>query len=794
MISAESLKEEKLKTQQLNQEIFNLKKINFLLFPYVLLAFILLFLFLKSFLSFLMIVLSLCGLLYEINEKDKNNFILKEKEIELKKIELMISRKKENMAKLEKTTEIKRIESPSLLNKNQDLVDLNQKRQKISENKDTKDARFFLSNSDGKQKWIQKNSNIKIGNFTLNGLFYITERDVSNKIKSAINLKLKTEIPYQYNYSLPIGYYPNYEYLTPVQRATYLKLLENGFNALTLDIGYVFLYFYGLEYRFFKEYNELEANEIIEEVKRLRVLFKENKSFNSYSSKFLLYAEFLKHKEKVALNEDYFLNSEELSFYIAILTNRKENISKEIVLKYIKLCGFLSRSVIPSRCENEFKELFYYEFDKKYPAGLECKQQKRIIKIQYYSCSGNFEKAIFNIPSAIYGEYTFCNRFSKIIDKCCEKLSEYSKYIYKDNTSFYRKFLLPLEISSIDKELDLFINEIEDEISKIGFYKIEYDKLLEKIGKESLSLKEYEKILKFLEKYNLSCFPNLSLDKVSSEKNVLFIFKCSNLNIFESKGRFYMLDMIVRFNAISNGRYDNIIVEFINKGFLGEEEKNILNIRKFFSQTLVDEKNIFSKIKLLSNEEKTIFLNFFGSYLREDMEIFKIVQKEYLNSGFDKDDFYNCAMGSGKINNEPIIVSENFENKGFKIPKKKEVKVDFLDKKVLQEKLNETKDIHVVLNNILGEEKINNSLEKKNLKANLNTQSPFLKYKDFILFISNKQIWEKEELEIEAKKQKIFLNKFIDDVNDYAIKEYDHTLIDEDGDMFEVSENLKNIL
>lgn len=57
------------------------------------------------------------------------------------------------------------------------------------------------------------------------------------KIKSSENI-LPTD---------KIGYYPSYSNLTPEQRYIYLKWLENPFENINIDIGYVFLFYYGLE-------------------------------------------------------------------------------------------------------------------------------------------------------------------------------------------------------------------------------------------------------------------------------------------------------------------------------------------------------------------------------------------------------------------------------------------------------------------------------------------------------------------------------------------------------------------
>ena len=83
------------------------------------------------------------------------------------------------------------------------------------------------------------------------------------------------------NDELPLSYYPNYIDLLPEQRYTYLNWLRNVDEPI--DIGYVFLYYYGLERHLLVGDFEKAYNQII----RLRNVHK-NKSFLKYSEAALI--------------------------------------------------------------------------------------------------------------------------------------------------------------------------------------------------------------------------------------------------------------------------------------------------------------------------------------------------------------------------------------------------------------------------------------------------------------------------------------------------------------------------
>lgn len=80
-----------------------------------------------------------------------------------------------------------------------------------------------------------------------------------------------------------LGYFPNYIDISPEQRFYYLNWLRNVEEKI--NIGYVFLYYYGLERHLLIGNFEKAFNEII----RLRNVHK-NKSFQTYSESALIYS------------------------------------------------------------------------------------------------------------------------------------------------------------------------------------------------------------------------------------------------------------------------------------------------------------------------------------------------------------------------------------------------------------------------------------------------------------------------------------------------------------------------
>ena len=87
-------------------------------------------------------------------------------------------------------------------------------------------------------------------------------------------------------------YWPSYVRISPRARAGYLRWLQTGRARAHAYIGYVFLFFYGLERRLLCDPGpdpESEVGVLIDEVRRLYSIYGTNKSFGSYAEGLLDY-------------------------------------------------------------------------------------------------------------------------------------------------------------------------------------------------------------------------------------------------------------------------------------------------------------------------------------------------------------------------------------------------------------------------------------------------------------------------------------------------------------------------
>ena len=179
---------------------------------------------------------------------------------------------------------------------------------------------------------------------------------MGTKEPSLISMELPIIMPNNNAEIEPLSYFPSYSSISPQQRWIYLNWLRNIESSI--DIGYVFIFYYGLERHLFFGNYETAFDMIL----RLRKHHKNN-SFNVYSSNALIAATLFHKREDLFFN---FINCIE-SFdhidlsHVYVLAKRLLGIalSPAELMALAKKVGFTNKRYL----KNE-KELFELELRK----------------------------------------------------------------------------------------------------------------------------------------------------------------------------------------------------------------------------------------------------------------------------------------------------------------------------------------------------------------------------------------------------------------------------------------------
>lgn len=255
-----------------------------------------------------------------------------------------------------------------------------------------------------------------------------------------------------------LGYWPSYATLSRSCRGAYLDFLASDRADPSTPIGYVFIYFYGLERRIIenratKAVSDEEFVAIFDEVFRLNHVFKESRSFVNYSANFMeLMALF--RPTLVGPKVDSIPETHSGLFFkvkLATVIANEKPVDADLALDWLKNTFEYTLKTPARRCESEFRQLFRIRFNDKFKNGFLVKPNKTKLSLMYRAASSgisavNLELDDLPDPSVLKAPI---NKLIPIAEQCTEELNSYSRYLGKADASrddIAALMLLPKEL------------------------------------------------------------------------------------------------------------------------------------------------------------------------------------------------------------------------------------------------------------------------------------------------------------------------------------------------------------
>jgi hypothetical protein len=197
-------------------------------------------------------------------------------------------------------------------------------------------------------------------------------------------------------------YWPSYEGITPEARASYLQWLATGKADPAADIGYVFLYFYGLERRALADsLNDPQAKAelpaIEQEVRRLLGIYS-NASFCNYARSFLNYLTVqnaqLDNRVPSSAKRSWELSAE-MRIGLGLHAKAGRSLPAEWALAWYLSAPEIRRGITVTRSPETFAQCFKAEFEKRFGDGFKLPVNKTRIKVPYRTASLSFGGSSF---------------------------------------------------------------------------------------------------------------------------------------------------------------------------------------------------------------------------------------------------------------------------------------------------------------------------------------------------------------------------------------------------------------
>lgn len=260
-----------------------------------------------------------------------------------------------------------------------------------------------------------------------------------------------------------VPYWPSYSGLVPGARAAYLRWLATGRRHPDVPIGYVFLFFYGLERRVLLELPHLpdvqpsELPVIRAEVDELLRVYGGNRSFTGYARGFrdlldmiaLLRMDVCAGPPPVG---DRRSAPALLRLGLSGFATNGRPVPAEWALAWLESCTGFRPSANVRRCEPEFERLFRSRYTERYGAGMVLRLEDREISLDYQPASAGFRGwrplVLHGRPEVIEQEPAV-RELVGLAEECAQALEAYGRYLAREpdgRGSIGAAGLLPVEL------------------------------------------------------------------------------------------------------------------------------------------------------------------------------------------------------------------------------------------------------------------------------------------------------------------------------------------------------------
>lgn len=245
-----------------------------------------------------------------------------------------------------------------------------------------------------------------------------------------------------------LGYWPAYGQLSSLCRGVYLDWLASDRTNPNTPIGYVFIYFNGLERRVIEsisidDVSDDEFIAIYNEVFRLHNIYGKQSSFHNYSAHFLEFMALVRSplfEERLQISQispPPPTSSRNLTFkmQLAKTVTLKLPIPAALAWEWLIFSNEYNFKTPARRCESEFKDLFEILYQKAYPNGFTVSPNKTKLTLNYNAAShsiGYVDLTLDDLqdPSILKAPI---KKLIVIAEQCNDSLDAYSRYLGRDN-------------------------------------------------------------------------------------------------------------------------------------------------------------------------------------------------------------------------------------------------------------------------------------------------------------------------------------------------------------------------
>lgn len=690
-----------------------------------------------------------------------------------------------------------------------------------------------LSDS-SKMHWQGKGTSITVSNYIiLDPLTYYSESNLRYPDASCIQANLPVGRPV-FEERGSLGYWPEYSRMTPNQRANYLNWLASGKKEPMDDIGYVFIYFYGLERRALID--KADIPEIIEEVTRLLNIYTFSNSFNGYAHRFIAFVTAQTNDSNIIksmIDKSMNFDNLGLSLVLAWLYKNNQVLPADLAFEVAKNDIRSPRSVIVDRVEEQFKTLFARKYNQLFGDGMKLKIASRERVIDYGSASPTLlnyrssSKAIqpIHIPDVLGIQSQF-KPLVQIWTECIEELRPLSREVAKGTKAGTREVyhalpeVLKAEADHPDKEK--WEKVIADHAKENGVALLNISKLNKIQGFEprpKLTFKQSEDLSVTANEVGFLLVPDARITcRAYGWDDIVAVIRPIDKTSLPKDDAYHSASLMLELGvaiASADGKVDNDEINFIVQTLESQFTLEPADTRRLeaYREVLIYQPPSLSSLTkrlatVLNNTQKETIGKFLIGVSAANGVVHKkeisLIQKTYTALGLDSNNVETIIENI--IGTQPVEIQRNRSAKGEAIPSRsnQEHIPVVLNDQLLKQILADTAEVSQIIGKalcdveaaVVDEVNISNQTSSPSTTPDLNIKIS----KELLINLDNRyhmaladliqrETWLKDDIDALARKYGLMPSNLLDTINTWADEFLGDFLIEE-GEPYKVNKRL----
>jgi uncharacterized tellurite resistance protein B-like protein len=302
----------------------------------------------------------------------------------------------------------------------------------------------------GAASWVPAGQTVSVGGVTIpGGMVYVgTSLPTPLGDNDPCLIDPSKSVARQGDYTeRQMGYWPSYREISPDARRAYLNWLAGGRKDPEADIGFVFLFFYGLERRAIIDAAKDAAAQadwpvIADELRRLLGIYGEKShSFRRYAGELLDWVALASHPSKLYERPVPLLpKTFEVPLYIRLALGQAAvdgaPVPAHLALAWARLDPNVALRTPATRCAEQFEQLFAQKYAELCGRGMLLPRNRTKLKLVYRAASAGFRgyqelKLTFNDTPDVTVLTAPTKKLQEVVEAATKPLESFSRLVGK---------------------------------------------------------------------------------------------------------------------------------------------------------------------------------------------------------------------------------------------------------------------------------------------------------------------------------------------------------------------------